>query len=103
MKAMKAMKSMKAMKAMKSNRPNCPYRKGDKIQWIETVGCEPFTIQEPRTGDVLRTKWVGSWKIFVVPDRGSKRQSAGVQRLESHPVAKGNRSKRYKIFEMKKV
>ena len=67
------MKAMKAVKAMKSARPSCNFRRSDKVEWVEIVRCHPHSVKEPMSGDVLKVKWVGSWKVFVLPDRGSKK------------------------------
>ena len=49
-----------------------PLPERDKVEWVEQHGFPPY-VREPRCGDVQRVKWVGSWKVFVFPDRGSKR------------------------------
>ena len=55
------------------------------MEWVEEVGFAPRTIKEPRAGDVKYVKRVGSWKIFVLPDWGSKKHT-----LEFNPSSLTN-------------
>ena len=90
------------MKAMKAKRPSCPFRKGDKVEWMEEHGFPPY-VREPRRGDVQRVKWGGSWKILVFPDRGSKRFAMEFNASSLTLIQKGSERDDIKYLGWKKV